>query len=140
MNLNSINELSTFKRDDTVEVNHSSLIIWNASTPSVTIDKTASQLDFLPTIYNLFGIDYDSRLFMGKDILSTESGLVYFQNKSWVSDYGTYFASSGKFVPKDGKEVDNNYITNINKIVANRINMSKLIIENDYYRKVYPDK
>ena len=71
--INSINELSTFKRDDTVEVNHSSLIIWNASTPSVTINKTASQLDFLPTIYNLFGIDYDSRLFMGKDILSTES-------------------------------------------------------------------
>ena len=140
MNLNSINELSTFKRDDTVEVNHSSLIIWNASTPSVTINKTASQLDFLPTIYNLFGIDYDSRLFMGKDILSTESGLAYFQNKSWVSDYGTYFASSGKFAPKDGKEVDNNYIANINKIVANRINMSKLIIENDYYRKVYPDK
>ena len=140
MNLNSINELSTFKRDDTVEVNHSSLIIWNASTPSVTINKTASQLDFLPTIYNLFGIDYDSRLFMGKDILSTESGLAYFQNKSWVSDYGTYFASSGKFVPKDDKEVDNNYIANINKIVANRINMSKLIIENDYYRKVYPDK
>ena len=102
--------------------------------------KTASQLDFLPTIYNLFGIDYDSRLFMGKDILSTESGLAYFQNKSWVSDYGTYFASSGKFVPKDDKEVDNNYIANINKIVANRINMSKLIIENDYYRKVYPDK
>ncbi len=140
MNLNSINELSSFKRDDTIEVNHSSLIIWNANTPSVTIDKTASQLDFLPTIYNLFDIDYDSRLFMGKDILSTETGLVYFQNKSWVSDYGTYFASTGKFVPKEGKEVSDDYINNMNKVVANRINMSKLIIENDYYRKVYPNE
>lgn len=140
MNLNSINELSTFKRDDTVEVNHSSLIIWNANTQSVTIDKTASQLDFLPTIYNLFDIDYDSRLFMGKDILSTETGLVYFQNKSWVSDYGMYFASTGKFVPKEGKEVSDDYINNMNKVVANRINMSKLIIENDYYRKVYPNE
>lgn len=140
MNLNSINELSSFKRDDTIEVNHSSLIIWNANTPSVTIDKTASQLDFLPTIYNLFDIDYDSRLFMGKDILSTETGLVYFQNKSWVSDYGTYFASTGKFVPKEGKEVGDDYINNMNKVVANRINMSKLIIENDYYRKVYPNE
>ena len=140
MNLSSINELSTFKRDDTVEVNHSSLIIWNANTPSLTIDKTASQLDFLPTIYNLFGIDYDSRLFMGKDILSTETGLVYFQNKSWVSDYGTYYANTGKFADKENQKLPENYVSNINKIVANRINMSKLIIENNYYEKVYNKK
>lgn len=136
MDINSINELSTYKRDETIEVNHNSLIIWNNNTPSVTVDKTASQLDFLPTLYNLFGISYDSRLFMGKDILSTAPGLVYFQNKSWVSDYGTYYANSGKFVAKKGVEVPESYVSNINKIVANRINMSKLIIENNYYDKI----
>ena len=136
MNINSINELSSFTRDTTIEVNHSSLILWNAKTPSVTVDKTASQLDFLPTLYNLFGISYDSRLFMGKDILSTEPGLVYFQNKSWVSDKGTYLASTNQFISKDGSAADEEYINKINKIVANRINMSKLIIENNYYAKV----
>ena len=140
MNLSSINELSTYKRDETIEVNHSSLIIWNSNTPSVTVTKTASQLDFLPTLYNLFGLDYDSRLFMGKDILSTSPGLVYFQNKSWVSDYGTYYANTGKFAAKENQELPENYVSNINKIVANRINMSKLIIENNYYEKVYNKK
>ena len=140
MNLSSINELSTYKRDETIEVNHSSLIIWNSNTPGATVTKTASQLDFLPTLYNLFGLDYDSRLFMGKDILSTSPGLVYFQNKSWVSDYGTYYANTGKFTAKENQELPENYVSNINKIVANRINMSKLIIENNYYEKVYNKK
>ena len=136
LSLSAINELSDYKRDATIEVNHSSLIIWNFKTPSVTVSKTASQLDFLPTLYNLFGISYDSRLFIGKDILSTATGLVYFQNKSWVTDDGTYFASSNKFVPKEGYTSDDEYINKINKIVDNRIKMSKLIIENDYYSKV----
>ena len=136
LSLNAINELSDYKRDDTIEVNHNTLIIWNAKTPGVTINKTASQLDFLPTIYNLFDITYDSRLFMGKDILSSEPGLVYFQNKSWVSDKGTYLANQDKFIPKDGVSVDDEYVDNINKTVSNRMRLSKLIIENDYYAKV----
>lgn len=136
LSLNAINELSDYKRDDTIEVNHNTLIIWNTKTPGVTINKTASQLDFLPTIYNLFDVAYDSRLFMGKDILSSELGLVYFQNKSWVSDKGTYLASQDKFIPKDGVSVDDEYVDNINKTVANRMRLSKLIIENDYYAKV----
>lgn len=136
LSLNAINELSDYKRDDTIEVNHNTLIIWNAKTPGVTIDKTASQLDFLPTIYNLFDISYDSRLIMGKDVLSTEPGLVYFQNKSWISDSGTYLANRDKFILKDGVSVDDEYVDNINKIVANRMRLSKLIIENDYYAKV----
>lgn len=136
LSLNAINELSDYKRDDTIEVNHNTLIIWNTKTPGVTINKTASQLDFLPTIYNLFDVAYDSRLFMGKDILSSELGLVYFQNKSWVSDKGTYLASQAKFIPKEGVSVDDKYVDNINKTVANRMRLSKLIIENDYYAKV----
>lgn len=136
LSLNAINELSDYKRDDTIEVNHNTLIIWNTKTLGVTINKTASQLDFLPTIYNLFDVAYDSRLFMGKDILSSELGLVYFQNKSWVSDKGTYLASQDKFIPKEGVSVDDEYVDNINKTVANRMRLSKLIIENDYYAKV----
>ena len=73
---------------------------------------------------------------MGKDILSSTPGLVFFQNKSWVSDYGTYYANIGKFVAKKDGEVPDSYVSNINKIVANRINMSKLIIENNYYAKI----
>ena len=104
---------------------------------TIKIDKVGSQLDVIPTIYNTFGIDYDSRLFIGKDILSTEGGLAMFGNRSWVTDKGTYFANSHKFVPKDGVSVDDDYVSTINGIVNNKITMSKLIIYNNYYSKVF---
>ena len=55
------------------------------------------------------------------------------KNHSWITDKGTYFAANGKFVPKEGVEVDENYVKNINNIVSNRLNISRLIIKNNYY-------
>jgi len=137
MDIDTINELSTYERDTTFEVNHSTLILYNSLDEHEVIDKVSTQLDFIPTLYNLFGIEYDSRLFMGKDILSTSEGLAYFTDRSWISDKGRYIASTNTFVLNDGEEVDDTYVDNINKIVSSRINMSKLIMENDYYRKVF---
>ena len=52
----------------------------------------------------------------------------------WVTDKGTYFANQTKFVPKDNAIVEDDYISNINNIVKNRLNIGKLIIKNDYYK------
>jgi len=139
LTIDEINEAASYKKDDVVEVNHSNFILWNNKTKTVEIDKVASQIDVLPTLYNLFGIDYDSRLIIGKDILSTEDGLAIFNDRSWVSDYGTYFASKNKFVPKENVDIPDGYVDKMNKIVANKINMSILIIENDYYKEVAGD-
>ena len=139
LTIDEINEAASYKKDAVVEVNHSNFILWNNKTKTIEINKVASQIDVLPTLYNLFGIDYDSRLIIGKDILSTSPGLAIFNDRSWVSDYGTYFAATNKFVPKDGVEIPDNYVENTNNIVANKINMSKLIIEKDYYKKVVGD-
>ena len=53
-----------------------------------------------------------------------------------VSDKGTYFASSGEFVSKDGSEVDSEYVKYMNNVVSNKITMSRYIMKYDYYRKV----
>ncbi len=134
LSITEINELSSYQRDPIVEINHNTLIIYNSKMEKVVIDKVSSQIDVLPTVYNLFDIPYDSRLFMGKDILSTEPGLAFFKDRSWITDKGTYFASSKKFIPKENEEIEENYVEHINQKVANRINMSKLIVEQDYYR------
>lgn len=131
-----MNEAASYKKDDIVEVNHSNFILWNNNMEPVTIDKVGSQIDVLPTLLNLFGVEYDSRLIIGKDILSTYEGLAIFSNRSWVTDKGTYFSSSKKFVPRDGVEVDSEYVDRINKRVSNAFTMSKLLIDNDYYNKV----
>ena len=136
LSIDEVNEISSYEKDSVVEVNRSNFILWNSEMETIEIDKVGSQIDVLPTIYNLFEVSYDSRLIIGKDILSTEPGLAIFGNSSWVSDKGTYFASSGKFVSKNGEEVSEDYIKYMNRVVSNKITMSRYIMQNDYYRKV----
>ena len=136
LSLDEVNEIATYEKDSVVEINRSNFILWNSEMDTVEVDKVGSQIDVLPTIYNLFGVEYDSRLIIGKDILSTEAGLAIFGNSSWVSDKGTYYASSGEFVSRDGSVVDNDYIRYMNSVVSNKILMSKYIMQYDYYRKV----
>ena len=132
LSLNDINSLSSYKRDNVVEVNHNALILWNNKMDSIHISKVCMSSDVLPTIYNLYGIDYDSRLFTGRDILSDDFGLAIMSNHSWVSDVGTYFASGNKFIAQN--EVSNDYVSNMNNIVKNRLGIAKLILKNDYYK------
>ena len=101
---------------------------------NIEVDKVCMSIDVLPTVLNLFGMDYDSRLIMGKDILSTSQGIAIFKDKSWVTDKGTYYASKDSFI---GDDVDDNYIESINNIVNNRTAISRMIVINDYYRKVF---
>ena len=132
LDLDSINELSTFERDNNIGVNHNSLIIWNNKLKSIEIDKVCMSIDVLPTVYNLFGVDYDSRLMIGNDIFSSKEGIAIFKNRSWISDSGTYYANTNKF--ESTKEVSEDYVSDMNKIINNRLNVSRLIIKNDYYR------
>lgn len=132
LTLDEINEISTYERDSVVEINSNSLIIWNNKIRKTTVDKVAMSIDVIPTVYNLFGLEYDSRLFLGKDIFSDSEGLAFFKNRSWVTSKGTYLANKNKMT-NTNEEVSTEYITNINNTVSNRMNISKLIIKSNYY-------
>jgi len=134
--VNDINQISTYKKDSIVEVNHSNFILWNSDMETIEINKVGSQIDVLPTLLNLFGIEYDSRLLVGRDILSDCEGLAIFSNRSWVSDSGTYFANEKKFVPKDNVEIPDGYVEYVNNEIANKYTISKLLIDNNYYKHI----
>jgi lipoteichoic acid synthase len=136
LSINQINEAATYTKDGTVEVNHSNLIIWNNKLKNIDINKVCMSIDVLPTVYNLFGVDYDSRLFIGKDILSTEPGLALFDDRSWVTNTGTYFSYDGSHIAKTDA-MTSDYIKNMNSIVSNKINISRKIMETDYYRYIF---
>ena len=129
LSLDNINEISDFERDNLFTINKSNFILWNNKMDKVNVDKVGSQIDVLPTIYNLFGIEYDSRLIIGKDILSDSEGLSIFNNLSWISDKGIYNSISGEYIG-DG---DDEYVNNMNNIVSNRVSMSKYLIKYNYY-------
>lgn len=133
LTLNEINEISTYQRDAVVEINSNNLIIWNNKIKHKEITKTAMSIDVIPTVYNLFGLEYDSRLYMGKDIFSDTNGLAFFKNRSWVTDKGTYLSTKNSMT-KTSEDVSKEYINEINNLVSNRRNISKLIIKTDFYK------
>ena len=141
LTIDEVNEISShkygYKKDAIISVNKSNFILWNSEMDNIHIDKVGSQIDVMPTIYNAFGLKYDSRMFIGNDILSNTPGLAMFGNRSWVSDLGSYYTASKNFVPKENVEIPDDYVKNMNQIVNNRITMSKMIIENNYYSKVF---
>ncbi len=128
-----MNEISDIKRDEQFEVNRSNFILYNSKTPKTEVNKYAGNLDVLPTLLNLFGIDYDSRLIMGKDIFSNSEGLVIFSDHSWISDKGKYNATTGEFTPFKDKNISDDYVETINSTVANKFSISNLIIQKNYY-------
>jgi phosphoglycerol transferase MdoB-like AlkP superfamily enzyme len=137
LTLDEINEKSTYVRDDNFEKHHSSFILWNSKMKPVTINKICSSLDVLPTLLNLFGVEYDSRLLIGKDLLSDFPPLVIFSNRSFITDKGRYNSITGTFESVNGKEVTKDYIKKINDEIYNKFYLSKEIIDTDYYRKVF---
>ena len=137
LTLEEINELSTYQRDDIFEKYRMPFLIWSGSMKEpIKVEKVGSSLDILPTVLNLFGIEYDSRLLIGRDILSNASPLVIFSDRSFITDKGRYNAITEEFIPNENTEIEEGYVQKINNIIYKKYQMSRLILENDYYRKI----
>lgn len=133
-----LNEVSLINRDDPFELYHSDFIIWNSKMEdTIKIEKVGSNPDVLPTMLNLFGKEYDSRLIMGKDLLSDSEGLVVLADRSWISDSMKYNTVTGEIINKTDNEVDENYVNKINNIVDNQFKISNMILQGNYYKKVF---
>ena len=89
-------------------------------------------IDVLPTIYNLFGIDYDSRLLAGTDLFSSSEGMVILDNLSWITDKGRYNSLTNKYTG----DITTEYIDNINNIIQNKIIFSKNMLMYDGYNYI----
>lgn len=137
LTINEMKERATYINDEKFDIHKNNLIIWNSQikTP-IKIDKYASSLDILPTVLNLLGVEYDSRLLMGTDILSNSEELVIFNDRSWITKYGKYDAIKGKFTEYINLEEKQKYIDEINEIVKNKFNASRLILETNYYKYI----
>ena len=142
LTIDKINELNGSEVETNFELYHSTLIMWNsalAAQDPVIVEKPCYSVDVLPTLSNLMGVPYDSRLLMGHDIFSTASPLVVFANHSWLTDKGRYNAVSGEFIPNDGVSVEEGYARSMMEKVNAMFTYSAKILETDYYAKVLPE-
>lgn len=140
-----LEELSGQDMTSTLALRSNSLIVYSPSMSSpISIDKYCSSLDVLPTLSNLLGLEYDSRLMMGKDILSSATQLVMFPESSGYSfiteDY-IYDAESGDSIALgDGTEsIDSATVDSMNTMLSEMSSISNLVFATDFYQYIDPD-
>ena len=119
------------------DVYRSTLILWSGSmTEPVHVTKPCSSLDILPTLSNLFGLEYDSRLLMGRDVFSDSEGLVVLSDRSFLTETGRYDAAGDTFTPAPGRYASENYVKTLQREINGMFSNSRRILEQDYYRKL----
>lgn len=117
----------------------SSLIFWvGGMEENMVVEEYCCNVDILPTILNLWGLEYDSRMLAGTDILSDGSHVAVLVDKSWMTDKVWFNANSGEvryLVPE--KEIPENYIEDMNRRIATRFSISSDILNTAYYNFVF---
>ncbi len=138
---NYLAELYGFVPSNGKERDHNALIIWSGcleDNDPIVVSTPVYSLDILPTLSNLFGVEYDSRLLVGRDVFSEEIPLVIWPDYSWLTDKGYYINSSGTFIPTvEGEDVSSEYIDAVKAIVSDKITFSRNVLNYDYYSYVY---
>lgn len=132
-----IKELLPYDGDYNFEKFHMPLIIYNSKMETTKVEKYGSSLDILPTVLNLFGLEYDSRLLIGKDILSDVEPLVIFSNRSFITQNEKYDSLKRKLYRNGEKVTDSDYVSKITQKIYYKYRYSRLILETDYYRKIF---
>jgi len=130
-----ITELYGYAPQNNAERDHSALIIWSGCIEDMdlVVEDPVYSLDILPTLSNLFGVEYDSRLLVGRDVFSDAEPIVLWYDYTWVTDKGVYNSETSKFTPREGVAVDESYIQRIQDIVYNKIYYSREVQNTDYF-------
>lgn len=138
-----LDELYGYKVENCKQRDHSTLIIWSGciEDKNIVVDTPVYSLDIVPTVSNLFGMEFDSRLLVGRDVFSDAEPIVMWSNRSWLTTEGFYNAKTKTFTPAtEGAAVDNDYIKRISSIVSNKLQFSKKVLANDYYGVLFNKK
>uniref|UniRef100_UPI004055AE7A sulfatase-like hydrolase/transferase n=1 Tax=Acetatifactor sp. TaxID=1872090 RepID=UPI004055AE7A len=144
MSAEQYEELAGKSLAEGMDLYRNSLILWNAGMEEepVYVEKACGPMDLLPTLLNLFGFEYDSRMYAGRDIFSDTEGLVIFKDRSFVTDSVIYVkkgksaiwlqdAEGNDMIADEYKET---YLSNLQQEVKDRYQFSAYVLQEDYYR------
>ena len=107
-------------------------------TSPIIVDKPCCSLDVLPTISNMLGFTYDSRLLAGKDIMSNAEPIAILADRSFITDKIIFDSEKEEVILREGvSSIEDGYFERVQTEVQNRFTMSNKILYNDYYRVVY---
>ena len=133
------NELAGQTLDTTFEKYRNSFICYVPGLPeNIVVDEYCSTADILPTLLNLFGVDFDSRLLAGTDVLSTGIHMAVLSDKSFLTKTFRYDAGSETVMPAHADaSISDEMLDAYRLYVENKFQLSSNIVNSDYYAHVF---
>lgn len=131
-----INSVVDFDVNVNKEIDRTPMMIYNSEFEGLKVEKYTTMIDLLPTLLNLFNIEYDPRLYLGHDVFSDYDDMAIFADGSWQDEVGYYNAVSGKFIENDDTDDvthTNEEIVAINNSIQTKQKMSASAIKNNYF-------
>ena len=117
----------------------SNLMFWvGGMEEPVVVEEYCSTADVLPTILNLWGFPYDSRLYPGTDVFSDGVHAAVLIDHSFLTDKVWFNSNTGEIrylVPQE--EIPENYVESMNQLIASRFEFSAEILRNNYYQHFF---
>lgn len=112
-------------------INHTPFFIWSSDIKPENVNKVTMQMNILPTVLNLFGIDYNSNYYLGTNALAKDyKGIAFFSDYSWydgnVYVEGDKIVNNGK-LSKKKQEATSEFVNNI-------IRKNDLTLKYDYFK------
>ena len=132
-----LSEFCDYMEEEKFDTHRGVFIVYNSETEAQQVDKVCSGIDVLPTVSNMFGLEYDSRLMMGSDVMSDAETVAIFSDRSWITSSGSYDAGTQQFRKTRLAPVSEDYVEQMNSLVYYKFLMSGYILDNDYYSIVY---
>ncbi len=124
---------------DGYEADRVPFVIYNSSLEEKVIDDYTTFMNILPTVGNLFNLNYDPRLYFGKDLFSPEyESRAVFSDGSWKNEIAYYDASDGEITYFTAEVYTDEKLLYINTKIANDLQISALIIKYNYFNYLYP--
>jgi len=134
LSTDTINSVLDYDTNEDYEAERVPFVIYNTELESKSFRKYTSYINILPTLLNLFDVDYDPRLYVGNDLLSKEyESLVVFADGSWKNEVAYFNASTSEIEYFTDKEYTIDQLKEINNKIDMKMEMSSLAIKNNYF-------
>ncbi len=131
------NRMAGKEIDTEFEKYRNSFICWKGGMEEpVVVDDICSTIDILPTLLNLFGFEYDSRLIIGRDVLSEADEIAILADQSFITPDYRFNTATNSLSSANGKELNDSAAENTKKYVKNSFNLSREILNTNYYQYI----
>lgn len=135
---NTLNKVMNYDVSEDYNAERVPFIIYNSREESKVFSEYTSYINILPTLANLFNLEYDPRLYLGMDVLSDDyESLVVFADGSWKNAKAFFNAVKNKIKYYSNDEYTSEEIRRINADVNTKINVSSAVIKNNYFEYLH---